>query len=319
MSKNVQIVDQTSLFSALPDEERKQFEPVTEEKPATPTRAVTKAPAKPAEEPEPEVYEIDRTVFYAGHRLDVPSREMKLEQVRAWLENEHFPELTTERTEMIYDKETGHIVPVLKAHKKGALQVLTEHPEIPVPVYYLLAEDGRVYEVRSTQTGIFSVPVVGTAAPEQPFQLFVPKFPVSVLEEIVEVFKSEPGQEHLAYVVWDSYRGYSVQWPEQSATSVSVEGTGFVETEERFVVSHIHSHGTLPAFFSGQDNADEVRTGLYGVIGYCDKEKPVLLFRYSCAGKYVTVDPRNVISGDIEHYVTGPWTIDAPYPQGRAM
>lgn len=289
---------QTTIFDLLPEDERKELVPPASEseqkqasKPASRTNKPI-APSKPAEEPEPDEYEIDRVVYYAGHRLEVPSRTMKLEDVRAWLE-QTFPELTKERTEMVYDKNTGHIVPVLKGHKKGAkaLAVYTEPPEPPVPpVYYLLDRDGRVHEVRTTQTGVFTAPVSGPVKLLAPFQLSVPRIPVSALAEIVERFKAEPDIEHLAYIVYDIDEGYSVVWPEQTATSVSVQGSGFRETETRFVVAHIHSHGLLHAFFSSTDDADEVRTGFYGVVGEVDLERPCLMLRYSCGGKYRKVD-----------------------------
>jgi PRTRC genetic system protein A len=307
MNTNIQ---QTTIFDLLPEDERKGLIPQVLEpeksvkKPTTRTTSA-KATAKPAEEPEPDEYEIDRVVYYAGHRLEVPSRTMKLEDVRAWLE-QTFPELTKERTEMVYDKETGHIVPVLKGHKKGAaITVYTEPPAPPVPpVYYLLDRDGRVYEVRQTQVGIFAAPVYGSTGLRAPLHLFVPKIPVWCLSEIVQRFQSEPDIEHLAYIVYDTDIGYDVVWPEQKASAVTVQGEGFMETEHRFVVAHIHSHGRLPAYWSATDDEDEVRTGLYGVVGRADRERPTLAFRYSCGGKFVKVEASAVFDGPITAVVT---------------
>jgi PRTRC genetic system protein A len=306
MSMNIN--QQTSIFDLLPENERKDLVPpvVEEKKSAKKSAARAKATVKPTEEPEPDVYDIDRVVYYAGHRLEVPSRTMKLEEVRAWLE-ETFPELTKERTEMVYDKNTGHIVPVLKGHKKGAAEitVYTEPPTPPVPpVYHLLDREGRVYEVRQTQTGVFTVPLRGQVGLRAQFQLFVPKIPVWCLREIVGHFQAEPDIEHLAYVVYDvDVNDFEVVWPEQQASDVTVEGTGFMETEQRFVVAHIHSHGRLPAFWSSTDDADEVRTGLYGVVGRVDWERPQLAFRYSCGGKFVKVAPSTVFEGHVESVV----------------
>ena len=296
---------QTTIFDALPEEERNQLIPVETAKTETLVKPAQKAKSvssvKSAEEPEPDEYEIDRVVYYAGHRKEVPSRTMKLEEVRAWLEREHFPELTKERTDMVYDKTTGHIVPVLKGHKKGAVMtVYTEHPADPIPNYYFLDEHGFVSQVRRTQTGIFSVPVQGTGSSEPSLTLFVPRIPVSILEEIVSTFRAEPDIEQLAYVVWDTDQHYSVYWPDQITSAVSVEAQeGFMETDERFIVLQIHSHGRLPAFFSRQDNADEIRTGLYGVVGLCHQAYPQMKFRMSCGGKFWNVAPEEIFSGAI--------------------
>jgi len=299
---------QTTIFDVLSEEERAELLPIEKETKVAPARTKATAAVKPADEPEPDEYEIDRVVYYAGHHHEVPSRTMKLEEVRAWLE-ETYPELTKDRTELVYDKTNGHIIPVLKGHKKGArpLTVYTEHPENPMPVYHFLDFDGLVWQIRRTQTGLFKTPVYGNETAGVRLELFVPKIPLSVLEEIVNVFKAHPDTEHLAYVVWDSYSGYSVHWPAQSVTAVSVEGAGFMETETQFVVAHIHSHGRLNAFWSSQDNADEIRTGIYGVVGKCDFGLPLALLRYSCAGEYSSVLAEQIFSGDVESVVCTKW------------
>lgn len=297
--------EQMTIFDALPEDERKKFVAPTVGKDAKPQTSRTKTAVanKRVDEPEPNEYDLDRVVYYAGHRLDVPSRTMKLEDVRAWLE-ETFPELTKERVELVYDKETGHVVPVLKGHKKGAetITVYTEPPEGPLPVYYYLDSTGRVLEVRRTQTGIFTVPKLGKRT-LRVVRLFVPKVPMTILDEITQVFREEPDTEHLAYIVWDEENEYSVHWPMQSGTAVSVVGDGFVETETRFVVAHIHSHGRLPAFFSRIDDADEVRTGFYGVMGAVDTPCPQFQLRYSCGGQFVKLHPGGLFAGMIERVV----------------
>lgn len=60
----------------------------------------------------------DFTVFYAGHKIPVPSDDMTLEEVRQHLEYD-FPELSKERAEMTIKAEKFEIVPVVKGGKKG--------------------------------------------------------------------------------------------------------------------------------------------------------------------------------------------------------
>jgi len=294
--------DQMSIFDLLPEDEAKQYK-----EPEKPVATKPATPPKAKEAPEPDVYEIDRVVYYAGHRLDVPSRTMKLETVRAWLE-EQFPELTKERCELVYDAENGHIVPVLKAHKKGAERPLTVWltPPSPIPpVYHSLDEEGTVWEVRMTQTGRFQVPVRGpqALASSRAFEFSVPKIPRTCLTEIVARCQVHPDVEHLAYVVYDTRSGYHVLWPEQHANAVSVVGCGVLESEDFFVVAHIHSHGRLPAFFSATDDADEVRTGLYGVLGRCHEDSPELRFRMSCGGHFRPLAPEALFDGDLSTLV----------------
>lgn len=295
----------SSLFDLLPEEEAKAFK--SDEPTESKKKTKTTAPTTSKEEPEPEVYDIDRVVYYAGHRIDVPGRDMKLEDVRAWLETQ-FPELTKERCELVYDKTTGHIVPVLKAHKKGATRgflVYTEVPQPEPPVYHLLDEEGAVWEVRTTQTGRFQAPVKGQYRIGFPgCNLAVPRIPVRCLAEIVTRFQADPDVEHLAYILFDRrHNAYEVMWPKQRSNSVSVIGEGFMENEDVFAVAQIHSHGRMPAFFSSTDNEDEIRTGLYGVIGDCQNKRPTLRWRMSCGGNFCILPAQDYFDGDIEPWV----------------
>lgn len=303
------------LFQLLPENERPQA--VKSEPTSTKTATATKSAAvKATTEPEPEEYEHDRQVWYAGQKLDVPSRTMKIEDVRKWLEESFYPELTKERCELVYDKDKHALIPVLKAHKKGAentivrdtLTVYTETPTQFLPVYYLLDNAGITWEVRRTQTGVFRTPVVGRHSEDgslSPHELHVPRVPICILEEILYRFKSDVYIEHLAYIVWNSHSGYRVHWPKiklATATTVYTEER-FMETDEEFVVAHIHSHGKLHAFFSATDNADEIATRFYGVIGQVDKAKPQMAFRQSCGGKYTLLRPEALFTGNVQGLV----------------
>lgn len=260
-----------------------------------------------AKKKEPEVYDKDRIVHYAGHRIEVPTREMQLEGVRAMLE-EQFPELSKERTEMLYDEEKGLVIPVLKGHRKGGAppteQPLAVHLTVPEdyrerPVFHLLGDDG-VYEVRSTQTGTF----VARLDPDRPtvegVSLKVPKIPSSILSDAVIYLTSDPETERLVNIVYSyQHAAYGLHSPKQNGSASHVESDGLAETDETFIVLQIHSHGVLPAFFSATDDADEVRTGLYGVLGRCHRRIPHLKLRYSCGGKYRPVDAGSLFNGSL--------------------
>lgn len=256
-----------------------------------------KAASTAAAKKEPDVYDKDRSVHYAGHRIEVPSREMKLEGVREMLE-EQFPELSKERTEMLYDDEKGLVIPVLKGHRKGSKkrQPLAVHRDIPEnpekrPVFLILGADG-VYEVRTTQAGSFVAKIESARPVKEGMHLSVPKIPVELLKIAVDRFKEFPRHEQLVNFIYDFGTGfYEVGIPEQEGSWTSVDARGTKETEKRFIVLQLHSHGTMRAFFSGTDDIDEVRTGLYGVIGRCHDDVPEMMLRYSCGGKYRRILP----------------------------
>lgn len=90
---------------------------------AAPEPPTPPAPAKPkpnaATQAEPETYDKDRVVAYAGHTHPVTDRTLSLEAIRQMLERD-YPELSKDRCEMIYDAKSGIVVPVVKGSRKGA-------------------------------------------------------------------------------------------------------------------------------------------------------------------------------------------------------
>lgn len=251
-------------------------------------------------EPEPEVYDRDRIVYYAGHRVEVPTREMKLEQVREMLE-QTFPELSKERTDMVYDKESGYITPVLKGHRKGSQwqNTIECHYEWSPwldtrPVYRLIADNG-VYEVRRTQAGRFVAKIRTSREMKEGFVLTQRKIPVEVLAQAIEYFKEQAEVERLVNIVYyPRIDRYNLSIPQQNGETARVEACAEIETDKRYIALQLHSHAKMRPFFSGTDDADEIRTGLYGVIGHCDQEHPVMKLRYSCGGTYRRAYPWEV-------------------------
>lgn len=237
------------------------------------------------------------SVYYAGNTIDLPCSGMTVDEVHAFLEQD-YRELAKEHSELIHDEKRGLLIAYVKGHKKGASAAafledavpLTVLPEPPAPhspqrrLFHVLADDG-VYEGRRTQVGTFAARVPSPLRAQSGFELSVAKPPAALLAEIVSAFRATPRVERLANVL---YRGgpYEVHWPDQDGTPVSVEVPGLVETDETFTVVQIHSHGYLPAYFSDQDDSDEARTGLFGVVGRCNEEVPEMVFRFSVNGLY---------------------------------
>lgn len=117
----------------------------------------------------------------------------------------------------------------------------------------------------------------------------VPKAPVALLGQVVELFKAAGEVEAHVNLVYDPTSGlYALH-------STEIEGSARVgcvhydlvpHSADFFVVAEIHSHHVMDAFFSTTDNAHERRSGVYGVIGRTDLEKPHAAFRYSCGGVF---------------------------------
>jgi hypothetical protein len=60
-----------------------------------------------------------RVVEYGGTQITIDDPKLSLEQIRQRLEPQ-FPELTKDRTRMVVDPKTHHIIPQVTAAKKGA-------------------------------------------------------------------------------------------------------------------------------------------------------------------------------------------------------
>ena len=233
------------------------------------------------------------SVYYAGNTIELPRSGMTAGEVHAFLEDD-YRELSEKHSELIHDEENGLLIAYVKGQKKGAsalsgkpLTVLRKPPEEGSPdrrLFHLLADDG-VYEARTTQVGTFAARVPSDYTARPGFELRVPKAPAALLAEVVEGFKATPRIERLANVVYTG-GSYEVRWPEQGGSAASVKAVGLLEDDDTFVVVQLHSHGVLPAYFSAQDDSDEVRTGLYGVVGRCHEDVPELVFRFSCGGLY---------------------------------
>lgn len=257
------------------------------------------------EKEEPEEYPEGRFVSYAGNRIEVPDRTMKLEDVRQNILEDMFPELTRENTDMLYNKEKNMIVPAIKGHKKGGPepeQPIPVYRRIPVdhaerPVYHVIGNDG-VYQVRHTQAGVFIARIEASTPLNffNTFKLSVPRVPSAIIRSAIDVFRQDVKREWLINVIYNRMKsGYWYTIPNQEATGFNVEAEAFVDTDDEFVVLQIHSHGNLLPFFSKQDDADEIRTGLYAVAGNLDREPADMLMRFSCGGIFQFVPPESVV------------------------
>jgi len=256
-------------------------------------------------------FESGKELHYSGHKLTLPS-EMTEAEIFSWLEDD-FPELTTDRAEVRKDSAKGRLVISLKSFKKGAigctgdcsrdsdeaaagdppggkaLSVLTKPPpeSVTPPLYRLLAHDG-VYDVRTTGAGTFIARTNSSRCVDEGYYPVLPKAPYSLLARTVEIFKQMPEREAVVNVVYDrDDETFHLIWADQrDATSGGITYDPVPETDRFVPYVEIHSHNTMPAFFSQTDDAHEVRTGCYGVVGYVDRELPTLLFRFSCGGSF---------------------------------
>ncbi|MGB3633532.1 MAG: hypothetical protein WA982_05795 [Rubrobacteraceae bacterium] len=161
------------------------------------------------------------------------------------------------------------------------------------PAVSRVLTQGGVYEVRRTSLGTFmaKIPDANLRA-RAGFYPQIPKAPARMLHFIVQAFRDRPNHEAVVEIFYDRRDGsFKPYWPPQrNATAGSVEYDPLPETDDVFRYLSIHSHNQMPAFFSATDDEFETATGLFGVIGRVDDDKPEALFRASCGGLFLPLD-----------------------------
>ncbi len=117
--------------------------------------------------------------------------------------------------------------------------------------------------------------------------------PARLFELALGVFLASPSEERYVAVIWEGGE-YRLRVPEQTG------GAGQVAYERvAGRVLEMHSHGALPAFFSGQDNRDEQGFGVFGVVGRSRRGGLVARFRVGIYGHFAAVEPGQVFDGPI--------------------
>lgn len=178
------------------------------------------------------------------------------------------------------------------------LVTYTIHPgKAGVPPYdalayqYILAANG-VFLRAETHFWHALMPLAGCQVrglqPLRPhFQLNVPLLPAALLNDVLadarRTAASEDNRRLDEALYWFHHRGRQIRVtrPSQQVTPTRVRHAGAAPAD---VILELHSHGSLPAFWSPTDNQDEQGALLYGVIGRLDSDRPEIQLRLGIYG-----------------------------------
>ena len=174
------------------------------------------------------------------------------------------------------------------------------------PIVLLPSKDGRVYEQRRNEIGCFTAPAENVREFEDiraEFKMALPKIPAHIFSKIMGFFKSISDELHyevLVHILYDTEeKEYIIKVPKQRISEASVNSETDEPYPDRYIhVMDFHSHNTMPAVFSGTDNADEKETRLYAVAGRFNRTFPEITVRAGCAGKFISLNPEDVFEGD---------------------
>lgn len=113
------------------------------------------------------------------------------------------------------------------------------------------------------------------------------KIPIALFDQIVAFFKQvmavkKSELEAMAWICWNQEQGYHIVIPNQTVSKASASYDWSSLPAGTTIVADIHSHNTMPAFFSGTDNRDDQNAiGFSGVVGLINNNPPQTVWRFN--------------------------------------
>lgn len=171
------------------------------------------------------------------------------------------------------------------------------------PINYVMAQNG-CFEIRETPLGKMTIraeKIVGLQSQiEEGLELAIPEIPGSILSTTIDFFRAvyqeRNGSEAFLQIFYNQEeQEYFLHCPPQQVSGMMVAFERNPELEaSNTLVMDIHSHNSMPAFFSNIDNADEKEDRLYGVVGFLHQRIPQMEFRMGIAGRFVTLSGQDL-------------------------
>jgi len=168
--------------------------------------------------------------------------------------------------------------------------------------YVLDASGWKLYKRNGVSTALIPVSAVsGLAELETKIQFTADRIPLDLIRRVTAWFKAVYAKYRSEAVGYLYYSAVSGEWqfvpPTQTATGASAKYEEAPKIQNWQIVGTIHSHGSMSAFHSGVDDADEKNfDGVHITVGRVDTVP-----EYSCSlvvqGEREIVDPSCLIDG----------------------
>ncbi len=153
---------------------------------------------------------------------------------------------------------------------------------------YVVAGNGVFIEVEgdlmAARIPISKASIRGLVELTPKFVLRHGPIPIDLLYQAVNKMRLEPTTELYAAVIWVD-PDYRVRFPAQLGDQAHVN---YAVPDGRIILD-LHSHGSMEAFFSPKDDADEQALRIYGVVGNLPGA-PCLKLRVGVYGYFMAVD-----------------------------
>lgn len=151
--------------------------------------------------------------------------------------------------------------------------------------------------------------------PLEPVQPKFPRIPGRLLLDLLADARQNLSREVMYHLRYHPTTGWRVTRPDQRGHWSRV---GYDEQDQHDIMLEIHSHNTLPAFFSTTDDRDEQGGRFYGVIGKLDQERPQLVLRLGLYGHWIPNIPGLTLFDDLgpcEEVYLDPPVVAEPEPR----
>jgi PRTRC genetic system protein A len=138
--------------------------------------------------------------------------------------------------------------------------------------------------------------------PLRPLHFKLPKIPVSLLQDVLNDARQDMSLEFAYHFRYNSDPGEWVVTRPENYYEQSRTGLGYYYKPDGLVLE-LHSHNTMPAYFSPRDNLDEQGGRLYGVIGHIERRNPELALRLGMFGHWLYDVPGQAIFDDVSPFI----------------
>jgi PRTRC genetic system protein A len=193
---------------------------------------------------------------------------------------------------------------------------------------YVLAEQGIIKRVSNplVEAELLLTPLPAAPAltglnlalyPLPPMKLKIPRIPGELLHQALDISRQDLSREVMFQIVYNAAAGYRLLQPRQTREDIWVRYTTHPQPDDLSVLD-LHSHHTMAAFFSGQDDRDEQGGRFYAVMGRLNLPQPHLVVRLGLYGHWLPLDPDNLFS-DITPFAPAPplneaWQVQVSAP-----
>ena len=262
-----------------------------------------------------ELYIVTFNCFYDLKPEQFDGKEkVTLEEIKKYMADKQsmFAD-NSRRLDVLYNKEMNRLAVMFVSGSKGCEMIRTreefESCKKKDNFHGFFIDQSGTYDVRALPHGTFITlqdKLERGAAPlSLRFERKLPKIPSELLFEIIEYFKEDLSNEAMVRVVYnkkeETFSYYKAEGARSKASILyefDVDDSYF--SPNMVQVMEIHSHNTMPAFFSKIDDRDEAGyPGMFGVVGNLDRQTPSICLRVGNLGIFEPIALSDVFDVEV--------------------